>query len=102
MRPLPPSHTHDRFARLRPLRHWRVLALVLGGAVAPKCLLCAAAYTVGGAALFGARPELCGEAGGSGDAAFLAPLASALLGASFAAWRQIRRSRASPRGHALD
>lgn len=102
MNPPPPSHTRDRFARVRSLLHWRVLAPVLGGAVMPKCLLCAAAYTAGGAALFGTRPELCGEAGGSDAVAFLAPLAGAMIGAAFAVWRQVRRPHASPRRRALD
>lgn len=98
----PPSRTRERLTRVRPFLHWRVLAPVLVGAVAPKCLLCAAGYIAGGAALFGLRLELCG-AGRSGSAVtFLPSLAGAILGASFVAWRRVRRSRASARLQTLD
>ncbi|HLP25163.1 MAG TPA: hypothetical protein VK477_05770 [Acidobacteriota bacterium] len=79
-----------------------MLAPVLGGAMMPKCLLCGVAYIAGGAALFGTGPELCGETSGDGAATLFAPLAGALLGAGFAVWRHVRRSRASPPGHSLD
>jgi hypothetical protein len=92
----PPSpRPRDRLADVRPLLHWRVLAPVLGGAIAPKCLLCAAAYIASGAALFGSRAELCGDAEDRGAAMLFVPLAGAALGAGFAAWRHVRRSRAS-------
>jgi hypothetical protein len=97
----PPSRTRERPTRVRTFLHWRVLAPVLAGAIAPKCLLCVAAYIGGGAALFGLRPELCG-ASSSSAMTFLPPLAGAALGASIAAWRHRRRPPASPSPRALD
>lgn len=101
MNPPPQSHTRDRLARIRPLLHWRVLAPVLGGAVMPKCLLCAAAYAGGGAALLGIGPELCGDDGRNGAAWLVPPLIGATLGAGVAVWRRRRRPK-STRCHALD
>lgn len=75
---------------------------MLGGAVMPKCLLCAAAYVGGGAALAGIGPELCGDDSRNGAALLLPPLIGATLGASVAVWRQVRRPHASPRRRALD